>query len=67
MGPRQYKQRTYSTKPCDDVTGPGPPIFQKRQYTQIHSRNYKPFSSDTSRVFNIWIRGSFFLYFRPAF
>jgi hypothetical protein len=30
MGPRQYKQRTYSTKPCDDVTGPGPPIFQKK-------------------------------------
>ncbi len=31
MGPRQHKHCIYSTKPCDDLTGPGPPIFQKKE------------------------------------
>lgn len=25
MGPRQFKTCVYSSKPCDDLTGPGPP------------------------------------------
>lgn len=35
MGPRYYKTSIYSTKPCDDLSGPGPPIFQKKVETSF--------------------------------
>jgi hypothetical protein len=36
MGPRQFKTCVYSSKPCDDVTGPGPPLAEKKLYTSSY-------------------------------
>jgi hypothetical protein len=35
MGPRQFKTCVYSSKPCDDLTGPGPPLAEKNRKTQL--------------------------------
>jgi hypothetical protein len=36
MGPRQFKTCVYSSKPCDDISGPGPPLAEKNCNTQFY-------------------------------
>jgi hypothetical protein len=55
MGPRQFKTCVYSSKPCDDNSGPGPPLAEKnvpRHYTiniafvffNIYHRSFMPWN-----------------------
>ena len=45
MGPRQFKTCVYSSKPCDDLTGPGPPSAVKKVklkcYHKIRTNNIR--------------------------
>jgi hypothetical protein len=35
MGPRQFKTCVYSCKPCNNLTGPGPPLKEKRRTLKL--------------------------------
>jgi hypothetical protein len=47
MGPRQFKTCVYSSKPCDDNSGPGPPLAEKNEHlnhaiiTALSSKTYR--------------------------
>jgi hypothetical protein len=56
MGPRQFKACVFSTKPSDDLTGPGPPLAGKKTSSlkiriRTHLASVPRFQSLDSRRF----------------